>query len=91
MVLLDDASRHLSRETNPYTPIMPDIYISIRFKLRPSTPHTSKTTGRFVVFFRSHPVSPIMDSFAPEVTVESLIPLFGRASILDTVHIPRLR
>ena len=44
---------------------------------RPSTPYTSRTTGGFVVFVlfslaTRNPVSPIiMDSFAPEVTVES--------------------
>ena len=47
------------------------IYISIDFMLRPTTSHTSRKTGRFVLFFFKT-CSGYHGVFAPEVTVESL-------------------
>ena len=47
------------------------IYIYIWIDSMLTMPRTSRKTGRFVVFF-SKAVPTIMDSFAPEVTVESL-------------------
>ena len=50
------------------------IYITIDSMVRPSTPFTSKTAGfRCFFVFLNHPVTPIMDSSAPEVMVESSI------------------
>ena len=68
MALLADARRHLSAKTNPYTAFMADIHIHIDW-FHAYYALCLEENGCFY----SQPVSPIMDSFAPEVTVESYL------------------